>query len=144
MTASRKRIQQRLTVLALLIGLATTACAGRTAQQVGQGGDRNTIASAEIEATQAATAYELIRKLRPQFLIGRGSLSLDPQRNASADVGSSSPRVYVDDQLYGDVTALRGIIPGIIESVHFYPGSAAQQRYGHDNAAGVIAIATKH
>jgi hypothetical protein len=52
--------------------------------------------------------------------------------------------VYVDDQFYGQATELRGILTGSIESIRFYSASAAQYKYGHDNAAGVIAITTKH
>ena len=141
-TARRAAALVPLLVLppAALVGVG---CAGRHSAPAA-GNDRNTITAAEIEATSAATAYDLIRKLRPQYLVGRGALTLDPRRGSSTDVGSSSPRVYVDDQLYGDVTTLRGIVTGTIQSVHFLTGSAAQQKYGHDNAAGVIAIATKH
>ncbi len=141
--SARRSTEWRAAAFALVVALASAHCAGRQPQS-GSPSDRNTITSAEVDSTDVTTAFELIRKLRPQFLVGRGSLTLDPQRAASTNVGSSSPRVYVDDQLYGDVTTLRGIAKGVIESVHFLSGAAAQQKYGHDNAAGVIAIATKH
>ncbi|GJG88154.1 hypothetical protein tb265_33350 [Gemmatimonadetes bacterium T265] len=144
MTTRRKRIARRGAVLAVAIALGLAGCAGHTASRQAPQVDRNTITTNEIASANVATAYDLIRKLRPQFLVGRGQLTLDPSRAASTAPGSSSPRVYVDEQLYGDVTTLRGIVTGAIESVRFYSGSSAQQKYGHDNAAGVIAIVTKH
>lgn len=143
MTTPRTHIRQRAAVVALALALASAACAGRRVPQPVQS-DRNTITSAEIDSANVATAYDLIRKLRPQFLIGRGQLTLDPRRAASTGPGSAAPRVYIDEQFYGDLTTLRGILAGSIELIQFYSGSAAQQKYGHDNAAGVIAIATKH
>jgi hypothetical protein len=101
-------------------------------------GEGITITEAEIDSAHVATAYDVIMKLRPQLLTSRGKLSLDPT------VPPALPRVYVDDQLYGDATTLRGILTGTIESIRYYTAAGAQYKYGHDNAAGVIAIATKH
>jgi hypothetical protein len=53
------------------------------------------------------------------------------------------PRVYVDEQLYGDASALRSIPARDIGSIKFYSSGEAQYKYGHDNPAGVIAITTK-
>jgi hypothetical protein len=119
------------------VASALAACAShRAAEQ--QFGDATTITEAEIDSSHLATAYDVIHKLRPQFLVGRGKLTLDPS------VPAALPRVYVDDQFYGQATELRGILTGSIESIRFYSASAAQYKYGHDNAAGVIAITTKH
>lgn len=100
--------------------------------------DSSYISSEEIDSSHLSTAYDVIHKLRPQYLISRGKLTLDPTALPAL------PRVYVDNQFYGDATTLRGILVGVIESIRFYSGSSAQQKFGHDNAAGVIAIETKH
>ena len=123
-------------VIVLSAGTSLAGCAMRAAPAT-QTGDATTITEAEIDSAHVSTAYDVIHKLRPQFLVSRGKLSLDPK------VPPALPRVYVDDQFYGDATTLRGIPAGTIESIRSYSGSEAQYKYGHDNAAGVIAITTK-
>jgi hypothetical protein len=125
-------------VIVLPAGSFLAGCATHTAPAMTQTGDATTITEAEIDSAHVSTAYDVIHKLRPQFLIGRGKLSLDPA------VPPALPRVYVDDQFYGDATTLRGILTDTIESIRYYSASDAQYKYGHDNAAGVIAITTKH
>lgn len=132
--AGIERMRRAATLVAGLVILASCA-----SQQSGQaiGPDFRTITEAEVDSAHAVTAYELIYKLRPQFLQGRGKLSLDPR------VPTATPRVYVDEQYYGEISSLRAILADVIGSVHFYTGSDAQYKFGHDNAAGVIAIITK-
>jgi hypothetical protein len=125
-----------LLTLVLLAGAVVVACAPRPAQELPVL-DATFISSAEIDSAHAVTAYDVIRKLRPQFLMSRGKLTLDPTE------APALPRVYVDDQFYGDASTLRGVSTGVIESIRFFSGPSAQQKYGHDNAAGVIAIVTK-
>ena len=134
-------IKRRVTVLGLAIGVLLVGCTSRAIPGKPMR-DGTLITSAEIDSANVSTAYDAIHKLRPQFLISRGQLSLDPK--VSPNASPQLPRVYVDDQLYGDATTLRGILTGTIESIRYYSASAAQYKYGHDNAAGVIAIATKH
>jgi len=124
-------------VIVLSAGTSLAGCAARAAP-VTQAADATILTEAEIDSAHVSTAYDVIHKLRPQFLISRGKLSLDPTTPLAL------PRVYVDDQFYGDAATLRGIPTGTIESIRFYSASEAQYKYGHDNAAGVIAIATKH
>lgn len=124
-------------VVALSTGRSLEGCAAHAAPET-QPADASTITSAEIDSAHVSTAYDVIMKLRPQILAGRGRLSLDPR------LPPTLPRVYVDDQFYGDPTTLRGILTGTIESIRYYSGSDAQYKYGQNNAAGVIAIITKH
>jgi hypothetical protein len=124
-------------VLLLSAGASVAGCATHAAP-VTQTGDATIITEAEIDSAHVSTAYDVIHKLRPQFLISRGKLSLDPTAPPAL------PRVYVDDQFYGDASTLRGILASTIESIRSLSASEAQYKYGHDNAAGVIAITTKH
>ena len=122
--------------VALVACIQLSGCA--TVGPVGPVGDAMMITEAEIDSAHVSTAYDVIHKLRPQFLTTRGKLSLDPT------VPAAYPRIYVDEQFYGDASTLYGILTGSIESIRYYTASTAQQKYGHDNAAGVIAITTKH
>ncbi len=134
MTTRTERMQTALFSLVLLM---VAACASHTSSQAGVP-DGNIITSAEIDSSHLSTAYDVIHKLRPQYLMSRGKLSLDPT------VPAALPRVYVDDQFYGDASTLRGLLTGSLESIRYLSSSSAQYKYGHDNAAGVIAIVTKH
>ena len=98
----------------------------------------STITEDEIDASHAFNAYDLVFKLRREFLTSRGKLSLDPA------VPPALPNVYVDRQFYGDVETLKGIPVGSIESISFFNASDSQYRYGRGNMAGVIDIVTKH
>lgn len=124
-------------LLAVFAAVALVACAMHTAPAT-TANDSSLISASEIDSAHATTAYDVIHKLRPQFLMGRGKLSL------IASGPPALPRIYVDDQYYGDAATLRGIFAETIESIRFYSAAAAQYKYGLDNAAGVIALATKH
>jgi hypothetical protein len=124
-------------VYALTVGAVLLGCASRRGPVSSMAG-ATTITESEIDSAHAATAYDVIHKLRPQFLISRGKLSLDTR------VAPALPRIYLDDQFYGDAAVLRGISTSTIESIRYYSAADAQYKYGHDNAAGVIAITTKH
>jgi hypothetical protein len=125
------------TALFSFVMTAVVSCASH-APADNQVPDANVITSAEIDSTHLSTAYDVIHKLRPQYLMSRGKMSLDPA------VPPALPRVYVDDQFYGDASTLRGLLTGSLESIRYLSSSSAQYKYGHDNAAGVIAIVTKH
>ena len=134
MPSRAERLQTPLLLLALLVAIG---CASNTASE-STIPDGSVITSAEIDSAHLSTAYDAIHKLRPQYLIIRGRLSLDPT------IPPALPRVYVDDQFYGDATTLRGLWTGSLESIRYLSSASAQYKYGHDNAAGVIAIVTKH
>ena len=48
------------------------------------------------------TAYDVVKRLRPQFLQSRGPVSI-------ANPTPTTPVVYLDGMRYGDVSALAGI-----------------------------------
>ena len=86
--------------------------------------DTSIITENEIDSVHAFNAYDAVYRLRPRFLTSRGKLSLDPT------VAPAFPNVYVDEQFYGDVTTLRGIAAGSIESIKFYDPGSAQYKFG--------------
>lgn len=100
--------------------------------------DNSVITEQEIDSARVFNAYEAVYKLRHEFLVGRGKLSLDP------GAGPAMPTVYVDGMFYGDVSTLRGIPVGDVESIKFYTPAEAQYKFGRGNMAGAIAVATKH
>lgn len=123
--------------------LATTVILGLHACVLHRGAtsdlaDHSVITEEEIDSAHAFNAYDAVFKLRREFLISRGKLSLDPSEPPAL------PNAYVDNMFYGDVSTLRGIPAGSIESIKFYEAAEAQYKFGRGNMAGVIGVTTKH
>jgi hypothetical protein len=122
-------------LLALLSALSL-AC---TPPRLGPGEVSNSrlITEDEIVASRASNAFEVIHKLRANFLTSRGETSLN--RNQSAPY----PTVYVDDQEYGPISTLSTIPAAQISTIRLYRVSEANVKYGTRNLGGVIAITTR-
>jgi outer membrane cobalamin receptor len=103
----------------------------------GHVGDSQLITEEEVERSQAPTAYEVIQKLRANFLSYRGETSLD--RNKSQPY----PTVYVDGQEYGPLSSLRNIPASQVATIRLYRSWEATTKFGTGNMGGVIAITTR-
>ena len=137
MDRSRRSRVVATTLVACLI--ATTSCALHHSDPTA-GAGRTWITEAEIDSLHAPNAYEIIKRLRPQFLQSHGPVTLD----ARQPVMTALPNVYVDNQFYGDATVLRDISATAIATITFYNAAEAQYAFGRGNASGVIGIVTKH
>lgn len=116
-------------VMALTVSCAT--------MKHGDTPDRNIITSAEIESTNASTAYDVIARLHANFLSSRGPNSIllkEPRQ----------PTVYLDQVEYGPINSLRSIPVSNIFEIRFIAGWDAMTKYGSDHAAGVIQIYTRY
>jgi hypothetical protein len=98
--------------------------------------DANLITEDEIVASRAIDAFEVVHKLRGNFLSNRGETSLYAR-------SSPYPTVYVDEQRYGDISILRTIPSEVIATIRLYRAWEATTRYGVGNMGGVIAIRTR-
>lgn len=98
--------------------------------------DMNVITEDEIAASSGSNAYEIVSRLRPNFLKTRGRTTIyaSPTDYAS---------VYVDSQPYGDITSLRNIIASQVHEIRYYSASDAVTRYGMQTGQGVIDVRTK-
>jgi len=129
---------QRTCQLLVVATFLSAACSSNKIES-GPGLSRDTITAEEIEAARtssSANAYDVIKKLRGNFLSYRGRTSL--QGTSSPD-----PFVYVDDQAYGPISSLRTIPANSIETIRLYRLWEAQTKYGQGLLGGVIAVATK-
>ena len=95
------------------------------------------ITEEEIEASRAATAYDVIQKLRPNFLSYRGETGFDKSTSRPY------PTVYVDGQEFGPINALHNIPASQVSTIRLYRSWEATTQFGTGNMAGVIAIATR-
>lgn len=95
--------------------------------------DPNYIHADEVKLSEASNAYDLIRRLRPNWLRGRGTKSLkSPEK--------SYPIVYVDEQRHGDIDSLRNIPVEHILEIQFLNASDAAFQFGLDHTGGAILV----
>jgi hypothetical protein len=94
------------------------------------------ITEQDVEASRESNAYDVVQHLRPNFLRSRGRTTLNTNT-------SDFPSVFVDGQLYGDLSALRNIIAPIIKEIRYYNGPNAVTRFGMQYGSGVIAVTTR-
>lgn len=124
--------------LALLVALWAVACAA--ASQGGQTGGRrsNTITAEEIASVSASTAYEVVQRLRPQWLVTRGAAGT---RAPILEGGlSGGIVVYLDGVRRGGVDALREIPAEQVRELRWLDAKDATTRYGTDHSSGVIEV----
>jgi hypothetical protein len=98
--------------------------------------DRNVITETELRSVPASNLYELIEKVRPNFLRSRGASSINMP-------GGEYAVVYLDGRSYGDLASLRSLIPNQVSEVRYYDASTAASRYGMISATGVIDVTSK-
>ena len=98
--------------------------------------DSTTITAEEIVASHEANAFEVVSKLRPQFLRSRG-------RTTITTGASEFPSVFVDGQYYGDLNSLRTIIAPQIKVIHYYNGPDAVTKFGMLYGSGAIEVTTR-
>jgi len=126
----------RMLVL-LAVGALGCASAGTTGSTRA---NTNIITQEEIAQAGTGNAYDMIRRLRPNFISSRGETTLGNVQNAQTN--ATYPNVYLDGLAYGDINSLRNIDSSQIMEVRMYPAWEAQSKFGLGNNAGVIAITT--
>jgi hypothetical protein len=110
---------------------------GCHAQPVGAPGSvENVITREQIDAVKASSIYDVIVRLRAEFLNDRGRTSI--RTNAT-----SRAVVFLNDQEYGIPETMRNIPPGRIETVRHFSGSEAVVRFGAQYGGGVIQLTSR-
>jgi hypothetical protein len=99
--------------------------------------ERDVITREEIQerAPDAKSAYDVIQRLRPQFLRTRPSGSM--KNSAPVPV-----KVYVDGSLRGGTYVLRDLLSQAIVSITYFDGSDATTRFGTNHENGAILVKT--
>jgi hypothetical protein len=116
---------------------AASGVSSSSAQRARRGGP-NVITSDEIQSENFRSAFEIIERLRPQMLRGRGSISISDNTGAS-----TIPVVYVDNVQFGAIETLRNIPAMQVREIQYINQSDATTRWGTGHAGGVIMILTK-
>lgn len=120
---------------ALLLGIGLACSHPRLGP--GEVFNSQVITEDEIVASRASTAFDVIRKLRANFLTNRGETSFNRQES------NPYPNVYVDNQEFGPISTLASIPASEISTIRLYRAWEATSRFGTHNLGGVIAITTR-
>ena len=86
----------------------------------------NVLSAEEIASAHADinSAYDAVARLRPNWLASRG------QVGANSVGGGNYAQVFVDEQLVGDINALRNISAYQVGDLRYYDVSQAGARFG--------------
>ena len=96
--------------------------------------DHAMLTRAQILSVNGATnLYDVIRRLRSDYLTDRGRTSL-------MNPVDSRPVVFMGDQEYGPIESLRTIQPDAVEEVRFFASTSAVARFGSRYGGGVIQV----
>lgn len=99
-------------------------------------GDRLLITQDEVEQSHGKDAYDVIRRVRAEFLSYRGATTI-------SRTSSGYPTVYVDETRYGDFEILHSIPAIQISQIRMYRSWEATTEFGINNMGGVIHVTTK-
>lgn len=154
---------KKFIIVAMVV--AATACgSAQTPVTTGVSGTRDNLGQAEIQAnrTSGMTAYDLVARLRPEYLRNRGNNTLRATTSASGPPTSSSNNtltettsasgpgykpptatVYLDNARYGDTESLKSINAENVLRIQYLSASAATTRFGTDSSAGAILVFSK-
>jgi hypothetical protein len=98
--------------------------------------DRTRLMPDEIATTRESNMYDVVSKLRPQWLQTRGV--------ASRDAEATQIQVYLDGvKQDGGVQSLRQIEPARVTAAQRIDGADATTRFGMGNSGGAILISTR-
>jgi len=102
----------------------------------------NVISVEEIDQirNEVADAYELVKRLRPQFLRSRGAASFG---NAASGRSTPYAKIVVDGIGRGDLATLKQIPAMHVIEIHYLSAADASTRYGTGYDGGAIEIKTR-
>ena len=127
-------------VLALALQIALAGCGRAAARDWEDLGfrDRSVLMAEEIQMQKAGawTAYDVIARLRPEYLRSRGASSLRTTTPATAVV-------YLDEMKYGGLNSLKSLSADQILRIEYINAADATTRFGTDHLGGAILITTK-
>lgn len=121
--------------LVLLLPLSLLACTHNLPPE-SDDFESQVITEDEIVASKATNAYDVVKKLRANFLSYRG-------RTTVAGTSSSDPTVYLDEQAFGPISSLRTIPADEVAEIRLYRSWEATTKYGMGNMGGVILVTTR-
>jgi hypothetical protein len=120
--------------------LALQLCAVVSVAEAQKGRRSNVITEEEITKSQATTAFDAVRRLRPAWFQQRGIAGTS---EATADEAMGLV-VYVDGIRRGGRDELQEIDAGTIKEMRLLNATDATTKYGTGHTRGAIEVTTKH
>ena len=115
----------------LVLGSALFATACAAGSQTGDTPSRmDVISQADIAEVNAATAMDVVRRLRPLWLRVRGT-------------GGDQPVVYIDQTRRGGLTLLSSLAIEVVLEIRYMSASEATTCFGMGHSGGAILVTTK-
>ena len=122
--------------LALGFSFPITGPGGDPSGIGGLGGEQRTIPTEEIGTISATNAFDVVRLLRPGWLLQLG-------QGALYDSRTNNIMAYLDSQLLGRLEELPRVSTAGIRSIRFIPARQADIRWGPGHTQGVIQVITR-
>jgi NaMN:DMB phosphoribosyltransferase len=99
--------------------------------------ERHRISFEELstKASDAKTAYDIVKRLRPQFLQARGSGSMRSRTPVPI-------KVFVDGAFRGGVAMLNEVVAHSVVEIKYLNGPDATTRFGTGHESGAILVTT--
>lgn len=119
----------------LLIALLGAGCVHRA--RLADVPNPNVITEDELRDAQGNTIYDVIAKLRPQYLRDRGPIALT---GGARDVAT----VFLNTEEYGPIASLRDFPATDIEEVRYFSGIDAVTKFGRYYGTGVIQLISRN
>lgn len=131
--------RSRLPLLALTLLISSGACYTRAASGAA-GGSANLLTLESIEPYAHMTAYEIIERLRPEWLSARQAGAF---LGGNARVGEGLVQVYLDDVRQSGVDELRTLEGRFLAEIRYLSSSDATMRFGTGHSAGAIMVTSR-
>ena len=139
--------QRKLVRCSLTLTVGAIACAAtqRSSPQIESQGvtasavraDRNVVTRSEIRPTETRSAYDVVARLRPHWLVGHGP-------SVHGQSYQEGPRVLMGEVWLGTAASLRDIAAETIEELRYLDAIEATTRFGTGHTTGVIVVTLRH
>lgn len=125
----------------LLVLMLLAGC--KSSENTSSSSNRGIIDRAELESSGLvfAHAYDIVRQLRPAWLIERGISTFVPNR--PSDTLLDYIAVYVDRNLTGNPESLRQILAIDVATIEFLNTARAQRLGSRSHIHGAIVVTTR-
>lgn len=120
----------------LLLAFSAAACHQQGAGAAGSS-SANLITQDQIDSSDASNVYDVIARLRGNYLRDRGKVSILGNQH-------DSPVVFLNDQEYGIPETMRNIPRSRVSEIRFFSGTDAVARFGAQYGGGVIQLISRN
>ena len=131
----------RRVLAAAMVALAACASGGAGSGVASRAPNPSVISTEEIEASSGSNAYEVIQRLRPNFLRTRGAVHGTP--GATNAIESVDLVVYLNENRLGGSDQLRQIAKTDIREIRYFNSSEATTKWGTGHSAGAIQVVSR-